>query len=407
MSACATDRRPQGAALVIAMLVMAVLLLAGTTFMTISSTEKQIALNEQVSTKATLLAEAAMHKAIAQLSGNPAYTGETDTPLGDGTFTITASTVSGCTATSGRAVVATATVPVRGGEAQVQLRATADQVSYPFRWALFAAAGDLSIRRDSTVDSFDSTLGAYDVATNRGTAGDGLGLPCSSATVKCTGGNVGASEDVEIDENSQIGGNVTAGDDIDLESGVSVDGSQTTRAPSQWFPSLTMPGATGALVVLPFTTRTLDPADPLLGDPVNCNASTRTCTYTNLIILIGATLKTSGGPVTIYVRGNVNIGNDATLGAHPGTQLRIITRSDTGSPNFSAGDNFKFYGSLYGKNTDVQIGNNPRIYGSIVARKIKIGNQASIHFDQAMLDQEVCHNGKFNIRRGTWREVNQ
>src|SRR3972149_6617963 len=41
------SRQPRGAALVVVMLVMAVLLLAGTTFMTISSTETQIALNER------------------------------------------------------------------------------------------------------------------------------------------------------------------------------------------------------------------------------------------------------------------------------------------------------------------------------------------------------------------------
>ena len=53
-----TARDPRGAALVISMLIMAVLLLAGTTFLTISSTESSIALNEQVSTQALSLAGA-------------------------------------------------------------------------------------------------------------------------------------------------------------------------------------------------------------------------------------------------------------------------------------------------------------------------------------------------------------
>lgn len=66
-----TDRQPQGAALVIVMLVMAVLLLAGKTFMTVSSTESEIALNQRVSVQASLLAEAGIHKATAQLSANP------------------------------------------------------------------------------------------------------------------------------------------------------------------------------------------------------------------------------------------------------------------------------------------------------------------------------------------------
>jgi hypothetical protein len=46
LTACDTSRHPRGAALVIAMLLMAVLLMAGTTFLTISFTESQIAKNE-------------------------------------------------------------------------------------------------------------------------------------------------------------------------------------------------------------------------------------------------------------------------------------------------------------------------------------------------------------------------
>jgi hypothetical protein len=400
------------------MLVMAVLLLAGTTFLTISSTEKQIALNERDSSQAVLLAEAAIHKAIAQIDANPAYTGETNTPLGAGSFTVTVSTVAGCSAASARALVVTSSVPVRGGQAQAQFRATVDQVSYPFRWALFATVPDgyvsgtreLRIERDSVVDSFDSTLGSYDVATNRGTAGENLGGPCSDGGVRCTGGNVGSNADATVDDDAQVGGHLTAGDRIYLGSGVSVDGSQTQGFPSEPFPSLTMPGAAGILVVPAFTTRILDPGDPLLGDPVNCNAATRTCTYINLTIANGATLRTSGGPVTIYVTGTVTIGNNATLGAHPGTQLRIITRSDgawTFSRNFNAGNGFTFYGSLYGRNTDIDIGEDARIYGSMIGRTVRVRDRGAIHFDQAMTDQEVCHNGKFNVRRGTWREVLQ
>ncbi|MBI2115014.1 MAG: hypothetical protein HYT85_08035, partial [candidate division NC10 bacterium] len=133
-----TSRHPRGAALIIALLVMAVLLLAGTTFLTISSTENAIALNERVSAQAFLLAEAGLNKAIAQLNSSSSYSGETNTSLGSGSFTVTATTVAGCTATSGRDVVATGTVPVAVGQAQVQLRAVLDQISYPYRWGAFA-----------------------------------------------------------------------------------------------------------------------------------------------------------------------------------------------------------------------------------------------------------------------------
>jgi Tfp pilus assembly protein PilX len=67
------------------MMVMAVLLLAGTTFLTISSTESQIAWNERAATQALLVAEAALARAAAQLSVNPSYSGETGIAVPGGT----------------------------------------------------------------------------------------------------------------------------------------------------------------------------------------------------------------------------------------------------------------------------------------------------------------------------------
>lgn len=60
MCAFGISRQPRGAALVIVMLVMAVLLMAGMTFLIISVTENRIALNEQGSAAAEALAEAGM-----------------------------------------------------------------------------------------------------------------------------------------------------------------------------------------------------------------------------------------------------------------------------------------------------------------------------------------------------------
>ncbi len=370
------------------MLVMAVLLLAGTIFLTISSTESQIARNEQASVQAFFLAEAAIQKATAQLNADSNYAGEAGTALGDGTFTVSVTTTSGCTATSARSLLAVASVPVRGGQARAQLQVTLDHVSYPFRWAGFATAADgvvgeerrekeLWIGQDSAVDSFDSSLGSYDPTTNRG-----------------AGGNIGANADVTLERNTEILGNVTAGDTIHQGPGVTVTGSQTRRATAEVFPSVT-PGATptGSLTVPNGTVRTL---------------TAGVYYHTTMTFGNGASLTTSGGPVTIHVTGGVSLGNDVTLGAHPGTQLRIISKSDgpgTESVNFVAGSNLRFYGSLYGKNTDISLGSGAQIYGSIIARTIATGNQAALHFDQAISDQELCHGGKFNARRGTWREV--
>jgi hypothetical protein len=251
-----------------------VLLLAGTTFLTISSTESQIALNEQGSARALVLAEAAIHKALAFYYANPnsTYAAETNTVLGGGTFTISVTTVAGCTATSARKIVATGSVPVRGGTAQAQIEVALDKVSYPYQWAAFAAVpngiigwlwdpmanqwwdrtnSELLLRDHTLVDCFDSGVGPYDQATNSGLHGD-----------------VGANGDVEIDYSSTIGGNVQAGDDLFKESGVTVTGKETTGLS----PKSTDPG-----VPFPTITPSVTPTGPLTvpaGGTVTLSAGT-------------------------------------------------------------------------------------------------------------------------------------
>ncbi len=394
MCACGTGKQPRGAALVIAMLVMAVLLMAGTTFLTISSTESQIALNQRVAAQAFHLAEAAIHQAIVQLNANSAYTGEAGTALSGGTFTVAVTTAAGCTSTSARTLVATASVPVAGGQAQAMVQAAADRVSYPYRWAAFAAVPNLivldygRIEKElwledyGLVDSFDSTLGAYSTTTNRGAAG-----------------NIGANGDITLDANIQVQGNVRAGDALYKGSGVSITGSQTTSlspfstSPGEPFPSVTPSTAPTAGLTVASGTYTL---------------TAGTYYYTTMSFSDGTSLATSGGIVTIYVTGDVSIGSNVTLGAHPDTQLRIIAKSDgsnTDFVSFTAGNNFTFYGSLYGKNTNINIGDDAHIYGSVIGRTVHLDDRGAIHFDQAMSNQEICHGGKFNIRQGTWREV--
>lgn len=395
MCAYGINKQPRGAVLVIAMLVMAVLLLAGTTFLTISSTESQIASNEQASAQAFFLAEAGIHKAIAKLNyPTTPYTGEPTTTLGAGSFRVTITTVPGCTATSARRLVATGEVLVRGGQAQAQLQVTVDRLSYPFRWAAYSAVTNGIVNADpvmfldrtekelwladnSLVDSFDSGSGSYHAATNSG-----------------TGGNIGANGDVNVDEGSEIKGNIKSSDDISLGAGVTVDGIQTPNSPTgETFPEVWPPAPAATDLTVMSGVTTLDAG---------------TYTYHNVSFSDNTSLTVSGGSVTLYVTGSVLLGENVTMGANPGTQLRIVTRSDGDHATFTtfiAGSNFRLYGSLYGRNTDVYLGADAEVFGSIIARTFYADSRAKIHYDQAMTNQEVCHNGKFSIRRGTWREI--
>jgi len=422
------SRQPRGAALVIVMLVMAVLLLAGTSFLTISSTETQIALNERASAQANLLAEAAIQKAIAQLNANSAFTGETNTPLGGGTFTITIKDAPAerqlCPGKTAKDLEATASVPVTGGTAKAEIRATVDQVSYPYRWAAFAtipnqivnslwdplagawvnrSSREFWIADNGLVDSFDSGAEAYDPTDNRN-----RGLS----------GHFGANAGVSLEHSTVVMGNVQAGGDLHKALGVTVTGSETSGLSRE---------ATDPGVPFPDVTPTMSGSGALTvsgNKPVTLAANTY---YYNYIKMEdNAKLTASGGTVTIYVTGPpisgtskvVDLGSNVTLGSEPGAQLRLFTKSDpspvrksdgteTDHLRFVARDGFRFYGSLYGKHTDVFLGANSQIYGSIIGRTIHARSGSGIHYDQAISTQEVCHNDpkKFSTRRGTWREV--
>ncbi|HLE04513.1 MAG TPA: PilX N-terminal domain-containing pilus assembly protein, partial [Anaerolineales bacterium] len=82
-------RGQEGIALVITLLVMTLLLIMGSAFMSISSTETLIAINERNRVQAYHLAEAGAEMAIARLNGDIAYVGSGgDQALGAGTYNV-------------------------------------------------------------------------------------------------------------------------------------------------------------------------------------------------------------------------------------------------------------------------------------------------------------------------------
>jgi hypothetical protein len=389
-------RPPRGAALVIALLIMAILLIAGTSFLTISSTERMIAVNERTGVQAVLLAEAAIHRAMARLNASPAYTGETNVALGSGTFSVTVSSsaVQPC-GTTGRDLVATASVPVAGGAALAEIRARVDQVSYPFRWSLYAALpneilhwdGLLGVDRTNAevwlasgivVESFDSAGGPYDSSTNRGERGD-----------------IGGNADITIDGPGEVRGNLRAGDEIIRDPSVTVTGGQTSHASFEGFPPQAPPGVASDTLMVP------------AGETQSLLAGT-TYHYQDLIMDDGSSLSTSGGPVTLYVSGNVWIGANVTIGAEPATNLRIVTRSQGDDLTYStwiSGSNLRLYASVYGRNTDIYLGPSTQVYGAIVGRTIFADGGSRIRFDRAMAEQPICRAGRYTLLRGSWREI--
>jgi len=385
---------PRGAALVIVMLVMAVLLLAGTTFLTISSTEDQIAENQHASVRALLLAETGLHRAIAQLSANATYAGEAHVSLGTGTARIVVSAASTQVCLS-KDLEVVASVPVRGGEAQARLRATADQAIYPFQWGFFAANGPLILASldpsapRSKVDSYDSRL---DPHAYTDTSGGG------SANIGARGGGVGVHH---VDIIGGVVGDLIPSPPVPHTIGGTI-GSPTEATP----PLPEPPSATWS-------------DDPNVAADTTLTLAPGTYHYGSITLGAGARVVASGGPVTVYVRSNFQAGDNVTIGAEPGEKLSLIMNSGTGAPSeFRTGNGFRLFGSLYGTNTTVLFGDNAVIHGSVIGRRISGAsfpmwegepccNQKAptLHFDRAMMTRSICTYSRFGIRRGTWREI--
>lgn len=394
------------------MLVMAVLLLAGTTFMTISSTESQIALNEKALARAFHEAESVLEQTIGRLTLNPAYSGVTGVLSGGGgTFTVGVTTPAGqpCPTGNARTIASRASVNVRGGLATVDLVATVDRVTYPFRFAAFSTIPntivtdgrveqELRFDQDAWTDSYDSSLGAYNAPL-----GNLSSLPNSSTDRQSLFGSVGANGDIFFEFRNLVAGNVRAGDNITDMSKVTIRdvwvkslGSAAT-SPGEPFQAVASPGTpTASLTVAADTTHTLA-------------SGTGPYYYTNLTMNNKSTL-TSEGPVTVYVTGSVtHNGNDATWGsaANP-TWLKVIlksTGSNTDFISFDSRDRFKLYGGLYGRNVNIDLGKDSQIFGSVVGRLVRLDDRTVIHYNQALAQEPVCHTGPYQVRRGTWREV--
>jgi hypothetical protein len=398
-----TFKHSRGAALVITMLVMAVLLLAGTTFLTISSTETQIALNEQVSGRAFLLAEAGIQQAIAQLNTPSGYTGGTYPVAGGGSYTVTvtAATVQTCLTNDAMDVDVIVRVPVGLGQAQTELKTIVDKVSYPFQWAAFGTEYLylLGLGTQSKVDSFDSRLGAY--SPSNASAGARLGSGGSGQSNLPYSYLAAYSVQVNGDLQSSY---------VVWTFNSTVSGSQIQNAPSVVLPAISSPGAV--------------PCAPLtVASGASYPLNPGTSCFTTLTLGDGARLTTSG-PTTVYLTGpgdnstseNIigKIGNNVKLGNDNGTDLTLITKSDGASSTDAsviAGTGFTLYGSIYGRNTVFWFGDGAALYGSIIGGRIfgtypgYWNNQPpTIHYDLALAQRPFC-SGKYAVRRGTWREI--
>lgn len=385
----------RGAALIIAMLVMGVLLMLGTAFMTISSTETQIAFNERNALQAFYLADAAANKAISRLNDktlDPPYTGETGTALGPGTFNLTMTPTTGDT----RMITATGCVPncASSTAAQSQVVVTVSRTSYT-RTPLFGNNG-VDVDGGSVTDSYNSNNSSYDPLHpgSKGSIGGNSTLNVKgdkdhSTTVN--GDATTSSGKIKVDKDSTITGTQNeSGPDIPMDS---VDATYKT------------PNANGGLSNPPYDASTKAFS---AGTGANVVLPAGTYYFSSFSVTGGAVVSTSGN-VKIYVTGAFTVSGGSKLNAgslNPPGNLQLYS-SATGNAITVDGSGTDVRGYFYNSTGTMSITNGATLYGAATAKQLNLGSNGSpakFHYDEAVSNLLVTTT-PFKIVAGTWHEV--
>lgn len=384
-------KKEEGIALVITLLVMTLLLIMGSAFLSISSTETLISMNERNRLLAFHVAEAGAERAMAELNitaGYPGTGGEQD--LGFGTYTMTVSDDPLPGIVDRKQVVSIGYVPngavLNRAMSQVQVGV---QRGSPFQIGLLGLSL-VGLEDRVVVDSYDSALGDYDPLT---------------AGAK---GHIHSNGDITLLTNNTVKGNALAGGTVTLGAGSTITGTATAGGPSATvvtdisYPAynsdptgIAPPGAydtsTYDLTVAPGQTVTLAPG---------------TYSFNQITLKTGAMLAMTG-PVVIYMTGRfyANTGAVVNTSKIPANLMLISAMAGVDAITTEEPGSGEFYGGIYALHGEVEFNDGGwQIYGAIVAHEIDIEDDSRFHYDVALAHPSLPA-GKFRPAAGTWQEL--
>lgn len=396
-------RGEDGIALVITLLVMTILFVMGTAFLSISSTETLIAINERNRVQAFHLAEAGAERGIAELNASGAYGGTAGAQsLGFGTYETTVTNVAPPPGVlDPKQIVSKGYVPnnVVSNRAMAWVEVSVQRGS-PFQVALFGLS--LVELAQTEVDSYDSTGGVlYDPVT----AG--------------AEGHIHSNGDIKLWSDNTVNGNAEAVNNItDLAPGTNViTGSSTTGVPgTSVVTGITYPPCTNAGGISPAGAFTFDPVDcnltVLSGATVTLDQGTHS--FGKITVESDANIAVNG-PVMLYLTDQFKAEKNTVINTSqiPGNLMIFSSYNGTDGngtdamtmASLASGEFGEFYAGIYALNGEVEFNEGGwQIYGAIVAKNLDIEEGSGFHYDSA-LAQVPSPAGKFRPTGGTWQEV--
>ena len=89
------------------------------------------------------------------------------------------------------------------------------------------------------------------------------------------------------------------------------------------------------------------------------------------------------------------------------TKLRFYFE---GTTTVDLSNNVEFYGFIYAPNAMIEVRNNDKIYGNLVGDQVYIWNNAAVHYDKALLDEDFGNVFTGGIpalpnQRSDWKEI--
>ncbi len=387
-----------GSAMVLAVLAIVILAAMGLGLLSLGINSRLSAVRGAFEIQAKAAADAGLAKALYEMNeklkvkpwSDSSLPSETDSAIQDSSetysFVVTGSSSAGFTVES------------TGKSGGVQKKVVS---SLPLQGLFdYPVFGDTSILlyNSSTVDQYNTDAGTPTLTVG---------------TNSTNSGAVGLKNSAVINGNVVVGVGGNPGTVINNQGGT-ITGNTYAQTEPQTIPSITVPAALAAL-----------PSSGTLTDG-NVTASAK---YTGINLGNNATV-TIKGPVSIYVTGDISLGQLAQIiidNNTPNSSLTIYLGGNFSGNNGSninnltldphkfklfgldtcTSINFKnsnaFYGAVYAPKADVIYYNSADLYGSVIAKSFQTRAAANIHYDAALRNVTVNDEAvTFTIKK--WHE---
>jgi len=397
--------RKRGIALIIALLVIMVLAILTTALLSRSVTESRNTWRFVYAANAFWLAEAGIQRGLYQINNaGGSWTGWTDvngakqlqvTLAGRGDYNVTVSDP----ASTSPLVTATGFFPGR---------ASADAVSRAVRAHLrrsgtifkYAAFGGTSIRMSgqATTDSYDSSLGAYNVATNRDTNGD-VG---TNGDITATGsahiyGDAGTGDTGTFSDTSKVSGSIEHENDVNLpltsvpaslgglSSGGTINSTTTITAGDHKYLSISLSSKDTVTIV--------GPANIYLTGATAIKVSGQAQ------VVISSS---SAGPVNIYFDGDIDLTGQGVVNNTKLPSQFILYGTNAASQDVKMAGQDDFYGAIYAPTAVMNLSGQGALFGSFIGDTVDISGQGGVHYDEQLANASAGATG-FSI--DAWQDT--